>query len=140
MSDKRRLEPNDNECSSDNNTMRMKSRKTESTIDDCITNDDGPKFPKILDGKYYKIVEYDKATDLVVAKCMHCTKKEVTIRGKKNTTGNFHTHYGRVHSDHADAVKNYCDENKIERKKVERPKIQPSLPFKFALDPMKVIF
>lgn len=137
MPEKRPLELSDDGIASDNYTGRAKSRKIESKTDN--TNDDKPKFPKILDGTYYKIVEYDKENDSVEAKCMNCTKKDVIIRGSRTSTGNFHTHYTRRHSDHTNDVKDYCDENKIERKKVERPKLQSVLPFKFALDPMKVI-
>lgn len=118
MSEKRRLEDDENVS----DAMRTKSRRIEPKID---------KFPKILDGTYYKIVNYNNENDLIEAACVNCTSK--------TSTGNFHTHYARRHGDHADAVKNYCDENKTERKKVERPKLQSVLPFKFSLDPMKVM-
>lgn len=61
----------------------MESCSTESRIDNSITNDDMPKLPKILDGKYYEIVQYDKENDLTEAKYVKGTKKEVFIRGSK---------------------------------------------------------
>lgn len=134
MSNKRQLEPDD-ECQSDEQTTTKKSRKIETNDDDakCIEK---PKFPKILDGKYYKVEEYDKETDFVGAKCLSCTKKINIIRGKRTTTGNFHTHYARIHSEIADDVKNYCDEKKDDKLKDERKSISS---FAKTLDSAKVI-
>lgn len=44
-----------------------------------------PKYPKIFDGKFYEIVEWDISTKRVVAKCTNCDKKE--IKGNKHFNG-----------------------------------------------------
>lgn len=141
MSKKRPLENNDDENTSDEYSMTTKLRKTETqTIDDGNTSEDKPKFPKILDGTYYKITEYDKKSDYVGATCTNCTKKKTIIRGKRTSTGNFHTHYARLHSDKSEDVKSYCDENRDAKQKAERTsKTQSILPFAHSLDPTKVI-
>lgn len=134
MSKKRQLEKIDDENSSDEHTIPTKSRKTESH-----TNDDKPKLPKILDGLYYEVIKYDKATDSVEARCVNCTKKKTIIRGQRTSTGNFHTHYSRLHAEKSDDVKIYCDEKKDGKPSIERKaKVQSILPFA-TLDSTKVI-
>lgn len=136
MFKRRRLE-NDEAENSDENIITTTSSKLP-TNDGAINAD--KKFPKLLDGKYFKVADFDEETDFVSAKCMNCTKKNTIIRGKRTSTGNFHTHYARVHSDISDNVKLYCDDKKDDKPNAERKtKLQSTLPFANSLDQSKVI-
>lgn len=117
--------------------MPKRPRETTSkTIDNDGESDQKRNFPKILDGKYFVVLEYDKETEYVRAKCTNCKKGE--IRGKKSSTGNYHAHYTRVHADISEDVKNYCDEKAEKRVTARKLNKQTVLPFGNSLDPMKV--
>lgn len=120
--------------------MPKRSRKELEELndkDDKSDENEKPRFPKLLDGTYYVVVDYVKKTDSVDAKCVHCTKKETIISGNRKSTGNFHTHYVRVHPDIYEEVKDYCNV-KEEKRQGRKSKVQSILPFANVLDPVKV--
>lgn len=106
-----------------------------------IQCDDGIKLPKIFDGTYYEVVELDRKTKNISARCKKCIKEKI-IKGQTNTTGNFYQHFSRSHIDDHKALKEYCDgREKRSDHKLSSTKSQTILPFATSsVDPMKVIF
>lgn len=68
------------------------------------------KLPKIFDGEYFAVLDYDEKTKKITARCVCCSAKSVSIRGQSTSTGNFYKHYMKAHSNLVDDVKKYCDE------------------------------
>lgn len=109
-----------------------KRTRESSPIDQTI------KLPKAFDGTYFEVVEYDKITKNITAKCVSCKLKDKSIRGKSTSTGNFYKHYQLTHPDDHAAMRTYCDE-RIDRKVVRVKRANQSvLPFVGALDQTKV--
>jgi hypothetical protein len=49
-------------------------------------------LPLILDGLYFEVIELDKISGKVKAKCKLCEPKEKIINGSLRPTSNFTTH------------------------------------------------
>lgn len=62
-----------------------------------------PKIPKILDGKFYKIIKIDNNN--IKAQCLNCINK--TYCGNLSSTGNFIKHISKVHPNIYDEMKEY---------------------------------
>lgn len=104
---------------------------------------DVSKMPKILDGTYYEVREHNKETKWVAAKCLICTKGTI-VKGRTNSTGNFHSHFYRYHTEeNIENLKHYCDEDEKSTRKVgenRTKRVQTLLPFAGSLDQIKVSF
>lgn len=70
------------------------------------------KYPKILDGKFYTIHKEDG--DNIVAICNSCTKLN-TVNGTYSSTGNFRSHYKRIHFEKLDELDTYTMKKKSEK-------------------------
>lgn len=55
-------------------------------------------------------------------------KKINIIRGTRTSTGNYHTHYARVHPDISAGVRDYCNENEDKTREIRKLKVQTVLP------------
>lgn len=124
------------------------------TCDQLISNEDdsgipalkkrreeATKLPKIFDGTYFTVVDHDKETKSISAKCMNCIKEKI-VRGQSSSTGNFYQHFLRTHAEEHIKMKEYCDErtNKNLAKRANSSKTQTILPFSTdLLDQQKVI-
>lgn len=98
------------------------------------------KLAQIFDGTYFEVVEHDKNTKNISARCMKCGIKEKIIRGQSTSTGNFYQHILRTHPDEYMAMKdkfNEIAEKKLTKKTVPL-KTQSILSFAGLLDAKKV--
>lgn len=96
------------------------------------------KLPKIFDGEYFAVLDYDEKTKKITARCVCCSAKSVSIRGQSTSTGNFYKHYMKAHSNLVDDVKKYCDEKVNAVTTKGKPDKQSILPFSKKLDPIIV--
>lgn len=69
----------------------MKRTRAEmNQTDEVRQKESDVKFPKLFDGKYFKVIEWNNTNKKIVAICRKCEKE---VRGQYTSTGNFYKHY-----------------------------------------------
>lgn len=94
------------------------------------------KLPKIVDGTYFKVDEWNENVVNFRAMCMKCEKY---YKGQYSSTGNFYKHYRAVHPDFFDEMRNYCDIKLEKEQATSKTNLkQPTISCINRLDPIKV--
>lgn len=118
----------------------MNKRKLENHCDEDLNVSNSAKkakkVPKIFDGIYYELIDWDGKSTNIQAKCIDC---KGVIKGAITSTGNFYKHYRVSHQDEFKFMKEHC-ETKLESNNAVSKKNQSTmLPFVNMLDHDKVI-
>lgn len=77
--------------------------KRKRSDDDSSPNE--PHHPKIVDGTFFKLIEWDNEKDIVRAACMNCKSE---LKTQTSSTGNLHKHLRRMQKSIAEKAKIYC--------------------------------
>lgn len=127
---------------------RTRDESTSNEVEDAThqskkMREENIKLAQIFDGTYFDVIEHDKNTKNIAARCMKCGIKEKIIRGQSTSTGNFFQHILRKHPDEYMAMKEKFNEvaEKKSTKKGVSLKAQSILSFTSGfLDSNKVSF
>lgn len=92
------------------------------------------KQPKVFDGKYFELVDWDEKATNIKAVCKECKRE---VKGQVSSTGNFYKHYRTVHKDVYHEMKADCD-RRIDKENSSSTLKQKKLPFINQIDQNKV--
>lgn len=100
------------------------SKRNRSGISDGSSNGDEyeppqkRKQPKILDGKYFKVVQdADNTNKTIVAICTTCDSEK---KGSNCSTGNFLTHYRLKHKEVYNELADYLNSQRVYKRHGEQ--------------------
>lgn len=78
----------------------------EAATSESVPKKSKPSLPKLLDGKYFKVLtkDFSPESSSIEAQCQTCLKVR---KGDYRSTGNFMEHYKSCHKELADKVNEY---------------------------------